>query len=50
MVKRQCKKNAIIETLAAKLEVASNQPDQALNQYMRALNILSQLPRFNLWA
>ena len=38
-LKSNAKKSAIIETLAAKLEVASNQPDQALNQYIRALNI-----------
>jgi len=38
-LKGNAKKSAIIETLAAKLEVATNQPDQALNQYIRALNI-----------
>jgi len=38
-LKGNTKKSAIIETLAAKLEVVTNQPDQALNQYMKALNI-----------
>lgn len=38
-LKNNAKKSAIIETIAAKLEVASNQPDQAFNLYTRALNI-----------
>jgi len=33
------KKNALIETLACKLEVSTNQPIQALNLYLKALNI-----------
>jgi len=38
-LKTNAKKDALIETLACKLEVATNQPTQALNLYLKALNI-----------
>jgi tetratricopeptide (TPR) repeat protein/ABC-type transport system involved in cytochrome c biogenesis permease component len=38
-LKANSKKNALIETLACKLEVSTNQPTQALNHYLKALNI-----------
>jgi predicted Zn-dependent protease len=38
-LKTNTKKSALIETLACKLEVATNQSGQALNQYTKALNI-----------
>jgi len=38
-LKMNSKKNALIETLACKLEVSTNQPTQALNHYLKALNI-----------
>ena len=38
-LKTNAKKDALIETLACKLEVATNQSTQALNLYLKALNI-----------
>jgi predicted Zn-dependent protease len=38
-LKTNAKKDVLIETLACKLEVATNQPAQALNLYLKALNI-----------
>jgi predicted Zn-dependent protease len=38
-LKTNAKKDALIETLACKLEVATNQPTQALNLYLKALNL-----------
>jgi predicted Zn-dependent protease len=38
-LKTNAKKDALIETLACKLEVATNQPTQALNLYLKALYI-----------
>jgi predicted Zn-dependent protease len=38
-LKMNSKKNALIETLGCKLEVSTNQPVQALNHYLKALNI-----------
>jgi len=38
-LKINAKRSALIETLACKLEVATNQSSQALNQYSKALNI-----------
>jgi len=37
-LKLNAKRNPLIETLACKLEVATNQNSQALNQYLKALN------------
>ncbi|MEY4453899.1 MAG: hypothetical protein RI951_493, partial [Pseudomonadota bacterium] len=38
-LKTNAKKDVLIETLACKLEVLTNQPAQALNLYLKALNI-----------
>jgi len=38
-LKTNTKKNALIESLGCKLEVSTNQPVQALNHYLKALNI-----------
>ena len=38
-LKINAKKDALIETLACKLEVATNHPAQALNLYLKALNL-----------
>ncbi|MFM8491776.1 MAG: M48 family metalloprotease [Candidatus Methylopumilus sp.] len=38
-LRTNAKKDVLIETLACKLEVATNQPAQALNLYLKALNI-----------
>jgi predicted Zn-dependent protease len=38
-LRTNAKKHVLIETLACKLEVATNQPAQALNLYLKALNI-----------
>lgn len=38
-LKINAKKDALIETLACKLEVATNHPVQALNLYLKALNL-----------
>ena len=38
-LKLNAKRSALIETLACKLEVLTNQPAQALHQYLKALNV-----------